>query len=384
MAGILLLGVVSLITDMSSEMIMPLLPLFITALGGGGMVVGLAGGVGDSLSSLLKVVSGRLSDVFGRKKLFVMVGYAISSFAKLFFPFAQSGYDVVAIRFFERVGKGVRTAPRDALVAAYSTQGKRGRGFGIHRAMDTAGAVVGSAFAFVLIWFFALDMRTVLLVAAIIAFGALVPLLFVEDVRTRLPANRSLLTLTGLSPELKRLILATTLFALGNFSYMFFVLRASEMFSGRLAIATPLLLYILFNIVYALTSVPAGALSDRIGRRQGLLLGYGLFFLTCVGFWLVGSPWLLAPLFVLYGLSFGFIEPIERAFVADLARSELRGTALGTFHTAAGIATLPASIIAGALWDYVSYGAAFFWGAALSLVAMCVLVLFVHEATTEQ
>jgi len=381
--NILLLGVVSLITDFSSEMIIPLLPLFIASLGGGGVVVGLAGGLGDSLSSLLKVVSGRLSDVFGRRKRFVLLGYSLSSVAKLFFPLAQSGYDVVAIRFFERMGKGVRTAPRDALVAAYSTEKTRGKSFGIHRAMDTTGAVLGSGLAFALIWFLGFDMRTILLVAAFIAFAAIVPLYFVDDVRTKPMSGQALLTLTGLSPQLKKLILATTLFALGNFSYMFFVLRASTFFSGRHAIAAPVLLYIVFNVVYAFTSIPAGSLSDRIGRKRGLLLGYGLFFLTCVGFALVGSPWLLVPFFVLYGLSYGFIKPIERAFVADLAKKDLRGTALGAFHSAVGLATLPASLVAGVLWDCVSYSAAFFWGAAVSLIAIFVLGIFVRKGGVE-
>ncbi len=381
--NILLLGVVSLITDFSSEMILPLLPLFIASFGGGGVVVGLAGGLGDSLSSVLKVVSGRLSDVFGRRKRFVLLGYLVSSVAKLFFPLAQSGYDVVVIRFFERTGKGVRAAPRDALVAAYSTEKTRGKSFGIHRAMDTTGAVLGSGLAFALIWFLGFDMRTILLIAAILAFAALVPLYFVDDVRTEPMGRQALLTLTGLSPQLKKLILATTLFALANFSYMFFVLRASTFFSGRLAIAAPVFLYIVFNIVYAFTSVPAGSLSDRIGRKRGLLLGYGLFFLTCVGFALVGSPWLLVPFFALYGLSYGFIEPIERAFVADLAEKDLRGTALGAFHSAVGLATLPASLVAGVLWDCVSYSATFFWGAAVSLIAIFVLGIFVRRVGVE-
>ncbi|HIH69083.1 MFS transporter [Methermicoccus shengliensis] len=379
MTNILLLGATSLITDLSSDMIMPLLPLFIASLGGGGVVVGLAGGLGDSLSSLLKVVSGRISDVIGRRKLLVLLGYLSSSVAKLLFPLAQSGYDVVAIRFFERMGKGIRTAPRDALVAAYSTESTRGKGFGIHRAMDTTGAVLGSVLALLLIWVFGFSMRTILLMAAIIGFFALLPLYFVEDVKTSPLSGSSRLALAGLSPQLKRLILATTLFALGNFSYMFFVLRASTLFSERLAIAVPIALYIVFNIVYALSTIPAGSLSDRIGRKRGLLVGYGLFFFTCVGFALFSSAWMLVPLFMLYGLSYGFIEPIERAYVSDLARSELRGTALGTFHASVGLATLPASLMAGFLWDAVSYSATFLWGACASFTAICALVLLVRD-----
>lgn len=377
--NILLLGAASLITDLSSDMIMPLLPLFIVSLGGGGMVVGLAGGLGDSLSSLLKVVSGRISDVIGRRKLLVVLGYSSSALAKVFFPFAQSGYDVVIIRFFERMGKGIRTAPRDALVAAYSTKSIRGKYFGIHRAMDTTGAVLGSVLALLLFWIFGFSMRTILLVAAIIGFFALLPLYFVEDVKTSPSSGSWRLTFTGLSPQLKRVILATTLFALGNFSNMFFVLRASTLFSDRLAIAVPIALYILFETVHALSTIPAGSLSDRMGRKWGLFVGYGLFFFTCVGFALLGSAWMLIPFFMLYGLSYGFIEPIERAYVSDLARSDLRGTALGVFHASVGLATLPASLMAGLLWDTVSYSAAFLWGAGASFVAMCALVLLVRD-----
>jgi len=374
---IFLLGITSFITDLSSEMMMPLIPLFIVSLGGGGLVVGLAGGMGDSVASLLKVFSGYISDRVGKKKWLVMCGYTLSAFAKLIFPFAHSGYDVVGARVLERVGKGIRTAPRDALVAGYTEEGERGKGFGIHRAMDTLGAVMGSFLAFVFLWVFLMDMRDVFLIGAIISFFSIIPLYFVKEIKTEKIKSKLFEGVAGLSAELKKFILVASIFALGNFSYMFFILRASIEFED--GIATVVLLYILFNISYAIFCVPAGSLSDRIGRRNSLLVGYIAFAITCLLFSLSISKLSLIPLFAMYGLSFAFIETVERAFASDLCRRFERGTGLGAFHTSVGLCAFPASMIAGFLWEYSSYHATFLWGAGCSIVASLLLVSLVRE-----
>ncbi|MHC1624711.1 MAG: MFS transporter [Methermicoccaceae archaeon] len=370
--NIFMLGLVSLFTDISSEMILPLIPLFIVSLGGGGLIVGLAGGLGESVSSLLKVVSGHISDRLGMRKRLVVLGYGISTIAKMFFPLATAGYQVVLIRVGERLGKGIRTAPRDALVAAYTEEGARGKGFGIHRAMDTIGAVIGSLLAFTLIWVLSTDIRLVFLVGALLALPSFVPLYFVQE-STSSPIRKGLREeLLDIPPPLKKFITVATIFALGNISIMFFIMRASLEFEGKLSIAAPVLLYVLFNISYAFFSVPVGTLSDKVGRKRVLLAGYLTFALTSVGFALDLGVLFLILLFISYGLAFAMVDTMERAYSSDLSHAAERGMALGALHTSVGVAALPASVIAGILWDSISYSAAFVWAAG---VAICAVIL---------
>ncbi len=376
--NILLLGMVSLLADISSEMMMPLLPMFIAALGGSALVIGLVGGFGDSITSLLQVFSGYWSDRYGRKKPFVFSGYAISAIAKLFLAISTIWQHVFITRSLDRAGKGLRTAPRDAIIADSTLTEVRGTAFGIHRAMDTAGAIVGSLLAFLLFWFLGLEFRAILLISAVIAFLALLPILRVREVK-REPQKIGLgISFKALPRNLKWFVLIASIFALGNFTYMFFILRAQDFFTGvvseRAAAAIPILLYVLYNVVYALLSVPAGMLSDRIGRRRVLLLGYLLFGLTCLGFALLESLVFFIILFALYGLVYALVEGTQRAFVSDLASAELRGTALGTLHTCIGLAALPASLIAGTLWQHIDPAATFLYGCVLGLIAAAALL----------
>jgi MFS family permease len=380
--NILLLGIVSFLTDLSSEMMMPILPMFITALGGTAFVVGLIGGLGDSIASILKVFSGYWSDRYGRRKPFVFSGYMVSSLAKLFLAFSTLWQHVLIFRSVERVGKGLRDAPRDAIIADSALTEVRGTAFGIHRAMDTAGAVGGSLLAFLLFWFLGLEFKTIILTCAIIAFFALIPLYRVREAK-REPQEIGLsIGFKGLPRRLKGFVLIATIFTLGNFTYMFFILRAQDFFTGvvseRAAFAIPILLYVLYNTVYALLSIPFGMLSDRIGRCQVLLLGYSLFGLTCLGFAFLDSLAAFIVLFTLYGLVYALVEGTQRAFVCDLASEKLRGTALGTLHTCISLAALPASLIAGALWQYIDPWATFVYGCALGLTAAMLLKVWLR------
>ena len=375
--NILLLGLVSLLTDLSSEMMLPILPLFITALGGTAFIVGLIGGLGDSIASILKVFSGYWSDRYGKRKPLVFSGYGVSAVAKLFLALSTLWQHVLVVRSLERVGKGLRDAPRDAIIADSALTEVRGTAFGIHRAMDTTGAIGGSLLAFLLFWFLGLEFKTILLVCAVIAFFALIPFYRVREAK-REPQGISLgISFRALPGKMRLFILIATIFAMGNFTYMFFILRAQDFFtlevSERAAAAIPILLYVLYNTVYALSSVPAGMLSDRIGRRNVLLLGYALFGLTCLGFAFLESLPSFVILFALYGLVYALVVGTERAFAADLAPEELRGTALGTLHTSIGLAALPASLIAGALWYHIDPGATFVYGFALGLTAAMLL-----------
>ncbi len=369
---VLLLGIVSFLNDFSSEMIIPILPIFITALGGTGLVVGLIGGLRDSISSILKVFCGYWSDKTGKRKIFISSGYLTSAVFKLLLPFSRIWQHVLVFAGLERVGKGLRTAPRDAIIAD-SMPEQRGKGFGVHRAFDTSGAILGSAVVFILFWFLGFNFKTIIFVAALLAVLSLIPLHFVKEKRGK-PQDITLqLGLRNLPRPLKLFMFISGIFALANFSYMFFILRAQEFFTGRLSIGVPILLYILFNIFYALFAVPFGNLSDRIGRRKVLVLGYLLFSLTSLGFAFFNSLIAFVCLFAFYGMVYAIIDGNQRAFVSDLSSGELRATALGTFHTVIGLAALPASLIAGFLWQRISPSAAFIYG---SMVSMASVVLF--------
>jgi len=382
--NILLLGIVSFINDASSDMIWPILPMFITSVGGGGLAVGLIGGLGESVSSILKIFSGYWSDRLGRRKVLVASGYALSSISKMFFPLVGSWIHLLILKPLERVGKGIRTAPRDSLIADSSVKGKRGMSFGIHRALDTSGALLGSFSAFIFVWFLGLPFRSILAIAAVLGFSALIPLIFVRDVRVQTKRKASLkIGLGRLGKRFRLFVLVVTIFALGNFSYMFLILRAREafqtVFTERLAEAVPILLYVLFNTSYAVFSMPLGSVSDKIGRGKVLALGYVLFGLTCLGFIFSEELYAFIALFLTYGLFHASVDAIQRAYASDLVSKEWRGTALGTFHTSIGLAALPASTIAGILWD-INPALTFTFGAAAAFLAAGLLITLLEKA----
>jgi MFS family permease len=367
--NIYLLGLVSLLNDASSEIIQPILPLFIASLGAGGLAIGLIGGLADGLPSLLKLLSGYWSDMMKRRKPLVAAGYTLSAAGKLLLALSSSWQQVFLLKTIERSGKGIRSAPRDAIIAESASREGRGRGFGVHRALDSFGAVVGSAVAY-LLWQAGMDFRTIFLVAGAVAFLALLPLVPVREGR-RPPAS---CIRPHLSPEIAPFVGVASLFALGNFSYMFFILRAQGFFSGELAIGAPILLYILFNLVYTIFSIPSGAWSDRVGRKKVLTLGYLLFAVTSLGFALVSSAPALILLFVLYGLVFALVDGAERAFVSDLCGAEARGTGLGAYYAAVGVAAIASGLVAGALWQGIGPEATFLFGAAAAVAASILIM----------
>jgi len=356
-ANVILLGLVSFINDASSDMIFAVLPIFIVSLGGMGLAVGLIGGLADTVSGILKVFSGYWSDKTGKRKPFIFWGYFTSSITKILFPFARIWQNLAVLIPVERVGKGLRSAPRDAVIAGSTSPEMRGRAFGIHRALDTSGAFIGAAGAFVLFWIFKLELKSIILIAAIISFFAIIPIFFIKEKRVSLQRNLSFkISLKNLPLNFKRYVLAATIFSLSTFTYMFFILKSKavfdNLFSPRLAVAIPILLYVYFNFIYALSSVPAGIISDKIGRKKTLVLGYLVYSFTCIGFSLANSLSAFIVLFAVYGISFGLIEGNQRAFASDFVAGDLSGTALGTLHTCVTLANLPAGIIAGLLWNF--------------------------------
>ncbi|PKK85694.1 MAG: MFS transporter [Thermoplasmata archaeon HGW-Thermoplasmata-1] len=384
--NIILLGIVSFLTDVSSEMMMPLLPFFLATMGGGVFAVGLISGVGDAVASLLKVFSGHWSDRSGRKKDFVLGGYGISVISKIGIALSSLWWQIGIFYPVERIGKGIRTAPRDALIADSCDATDSGKWFGVHRAMDTAGAIAGSALAFVFLWIFGFSYRTIFLIAVLPAAASLLPLLLVKERRgckgSRLKLSLGIKSLPG---SLLGFIAAATVFSIGNFSYMFFILAAREALFGFEFPLSPtalaILLYVFFNMVYSALAIPFGKLSDRLGKKRVIGAGYATFVISCGLFaatLIAGSASLAVTMtllcvgFTAYGAFYAMMEGNQRALAADLAPKELRGTALGTFHTAIGIATIPAGLAAGLLWDNVAPQAAFIYGALTALTALAV------------
>ena len=372
--NIILLGIVSFLNDLSSEMIMPILPMFITALGGSGLIIGLIGGLRNSISSILKVFCGYFSDKTGKRKIFVSSGYLTSSIFKLLLSFSKSWQHILLFASFERIGKGLRTSPRDAIIAE-SMPKQRGKGFGIHRALDTLGAIFGSVAVFLLFWLFGFEFQSIILIASLLAFLSLIPLYFVKEKKRRPQKITLKIGLKNLSKPLKLFILISGIFSLANFSYMFFILRAQEFFTGKLSIGIPILLYILFNIFYALFAIPFGILSDKVGRRKVIVLGYFLFSLTSLAFAFLNSLTAFIVLFALYGIVYALIEGNQRAYVADLSSEKLRATALGTFHTINGLIALPASLLAGYLWQ-INPTITFVYGFAISIISVILFIVF--------
>jgi len=305
----------------------------------------------------------------------VIAGYAVSSLSKLALPFSGTWANVLGLRFLDRTGKGLRTAPRDAMIADSIDFNTRGLNFGLHRAMDTAGALLGSLAAFLLFWVFGLELKLIILLGGALALVSFLPLFFVRERPHSPPPNTLITGLRQLPKAFKLSLAAMTIFALANFSYMFFLLKVSAAFTDKLAVGMPLIMYIVFNTTYTLLPIPFGILSDKIGRRNVLVMGYLLFGLTCLGFAFSHATWGFVILFVLYGASYALIEGNQRAFASDLATSEERGTALGVFHFSIGLSALMGSVLAGFLWQFFSPEATFFYGSALAFLGVLALHL---------
>jgi MFS family permease len=370
--NVIALGVVSFLTDVSSEMIYPLLPVFLTAvLGADAAFVGAIEGAAETTAALLKLASGWWSDRVRRRKPLVVIGYAIASVARPLVAIAQSATQVLAIRVSDRVGKGIRNAPRDALIAESVDPSIRGRAFGFHRAMDNAGGVLGPLIAFaVLTWHFA-ELRTVFWLAAIPAvLSILVLVAFVRDVpRSAVeaaPGSKGLDLTQPMGGRFWKVLGVILLFTLGNSTDAFLLLRANQL---GVPVALAPILWAALHVVKTASNVPGGALSDRIGRRPTLIAGWLLYALVYFGFARANAAWEAWALFAVYGVFFGLTEGSERALVADMVSLERRGTAFGWYNLAIGLGALPASLLFGFGWDRAGAPAAFVMGASLALAA---------------
>ncbi|MEO8335329.1 MAG: MFS transporter [bacterium] len=363
------LAAVSFLTDVSSEMIYPLLPIFLTTvLGANASFIGAIEGAAETTAALLKLASGWLSDRMSARKPLVVVGYAIASTMRPLVAIAQSATQVLIIRVSDRVGRGIRNPPRDALLAESVDPSIRGRAFGFHRAADHAGGVVGPLIAFgVLTWHWA-ELRTVFWLAAIPGVLSVIVVIFgVRELPRAIATSRDGLDLTQpLGGQFWRVMLVIFLFTLGNSTDAFLLLRAHQL---GVPVALAPILWAALHVVKSLSSTPGGALSDRIGRRPTLIAGWLLYAAVYVGFAAAGAAWQAWALFGVYGVYFGLTEGSERALIADLVGAARRGTAFGWYNLAIGLGALPASILFGYVWDHDGASWAFVMGAAFSVVA---------------
>ncbi len=369
-------GLVSLFMDVSSEMIYPLLPLFLTTvLGATRTTVGLIEGIAESTASILKVFSGWLSDRLGKRKLLMGIGYGVSVVSRPIMAASVSWGEALLARFVDRFGKGVRTAPRDAIIADSVENNSLGRAFGFHRAMDTLGAVIGPAIAFFLLSIFLNNFRLVFYLSIIPAIISLLLIIFFVTEKkqkhkrelTELPK----LTFKDFNGDFRRYIFVIAVFSIGNFSDAFLILRAENIGIPKEIIP---IAYLIFNLVYSLSSTPMGILSDRIGPKKMIAFGFIFYAGIYAGFAFAAVQFHIWGLFILYGLFKGMSEGNQRAYLASIAPPDIKATAFGIYHTAVGIALLPASIIAGILWDRVGPEATFLYGTVTGLLAFIVFI----------
>jgi len=375
------LGWVSFFNDVSSEMIYPLLPLFLTqVLGAGVLFVGLIEGIAESVSSFLKLFSGWLSDRFQKRKGIIFLGYSLASVTRPFMGLTTSAYHVLFLRFFDRVGKGVRTSPRDALLSQSCNEDERGKAFGFQRAMDHAGAMAGPLIASLLMAVLTKNLRVIFYFSAIPAFFCLW-ILFrgVTDVTGNRTSTPPVLKLHWniWDKKFKYFLLIITLFTLGNSSDAFLLLRAKDL--GIDMISIPIL-WSIFHLSKTIFSIPGGSLSDRIGRRRVMILAWTVYGLVYLGFAFASKAYHVWLLFFIYGLFFGLSEGTERAWVADLVEESKRGTAYGVYHFFIGIAALPASLLMGFLWKAVGVQWAFSFGATMALIAALLAIILMEDS----
>ena len=372
----------SFLTDISSEMLANLVPLFLAnVLGAGTAIVGLIEGLAETTASLMKIYSGALSDRLGKRKWLTVLGYGLSTVAKPFLYFANSWGWVLGVRFSDRLGKGIRTAPRDALVADGVDEKRRGLAFGLHRAGDTFGAFLGIGIAALIVWLTQsqavnLSRRTfqIAVLASILpaVLAVLVLALGARETANPIKSTTPVFSLKGMDKRFKNFLFVIVLFTLGNSSDAFIILRAQE---RGLNVLHVMLMMMTFTLIYSLLSTPLGVLSDRIGRRKLIIAGWLTYGLVYLGFAVSTSGWQIWALFGFYGIYYAATEGVAKALVADLVPPERRGTAYGIYNAAIGLTVFPASLIAGLLWQGVGSwqglgpSAPFIFGAVLALLA---------------
>jgi MFS family permease len=372
--NVIILGLTSLLTDISTEMVYPLIPLFLTSqLGASPAIVGIIEGFAESLASILKVFSGYISDKVGKRKPLAIAGYSFSTIGKMFLYFATSWGWVFLGRTSDRFGKGIRTAPRDALIAEAVDKENIGRAYGLHRALDTLGATIGITLAYYFLTSYKGDYKAVFMYSLIPAFLGVIVLFFAKESTVKHELSKKLsFSWKSLDRRLQMFLIVILIFALGNSSNQFLLLRAKNVgFSD----SDVILLYLVYNIVYMIFSYPMGRLSDKIGRKKLLIMGYFFYGIVYLGFAILGFKTAMWVLFSVYGLYIALTEGVEKALVAEISPPHLKGTVIGLHATFTGIGLLPASFIAGVLWDTLGVTAPFYFGGIMGVLAAIGLMI---------
>lgn len=367
-------GVTSFLTDTSTKMVYSIMPLFLMSIGATKTTLSIIEGIAESTAALVKTLSGFWSDKIGRNKPFMFIGYAITAIVTPFYSAVVSPLQVLYLRFIERFGKGIRTAPRDSLVAASSVEGESGKSFGFHKAMDNSGAIVGPLLAFGVLALFPEDYRKVFLLGAIPAILGVVTILFlIKEAKKPQDSLYKKFNVRDFPKKYYLLLAIIFLFTLGNSTDALLIVKANEV---GVKVAYIPLVYLVFNAVSVIFAIPLGALSDRIGREKLLIVGYLLYAVVYFGFGYTTQVSTILILFAIYGLYSASTDGIQKAFVSDFLDKNKRGTGLGIYNAMLGLTLLPASLIAGILYDKVNSRVPFYFGASTAVLSALLMLIF--------
>lgn len=367
-------GMTSFLTDTTTKMIYAIMPLFLMSIGASKTEVSLIEGIAESTASVLKALSGWWSDKIGKNKPFMLIGYGFTAILSPLFSIVTSPVQVLIIRFSERIGKGIRTAPRDSLVAGSSSDSEKGKSFGFHKAMDNSGAILGPLLAFVILSIFPGDYRKVFIFSILPGFlGLFVIIFFVKEAKKSKEILLKKIAFKDFSNKYYIFLGIAFIFTLGNSTDALLLVKANDI--GIKALFIPLV-YLIFNSVSVIFAVPMGILSDKFGRERLIIFGYMLYSIIYLGFGRTNNKILVILLFALYGLYSAATDGVQKALVSDLIDKNKKGTGLGIYNSLIGITLLPASLIAGVLYDKVNNSAPFYFGSVMALIAAILMCVF--------
>jgi MFS family permease len=374
-------GLTSFFTDTSSKMVYSVMPLFLLSIGATKTQLSLIEGIAESTASLLKAVSGFWSDKIGKNKPFMIIGYAATALVTPLYSYVVHPMQVLVFRFLERVGKGIRTAPRDSLIAASSPKNETGKSFGFHKAMDNSGAIIGPLIAAAVLFFLPdndpdFQYKTIFWIAAIPAvMGVFILMFLVKDIKAQSVSAKTPVSIKKLPKDFYFFLLIISIFTLGNSTDSLLIVRTSE--TGISSSWIPFI-YMIFNAVSVFLAIPIGKLSDRIGRGKLITLGFLIYALVYFMFGAFNNIWVFVGMFIMYGIYSALTDTCQKSLVSDLIPKELKGTGFGLYHAVLGIMLLPASFIAGYLYDNAGASWAFYFGSIMSGIAMLLMIAFLY------